>query len=75
MVINILSESFQRKIRQILVEISNLDNQIASLYRDIDQQRAQLGGVNAAAQNSEAIHKQIRVLENRLDKVRKTQKY
>ncbi|KAJ3065393.1 Coiled-coil domain-containing protein 63, partial [Rhizoclosmatium hyalinum] len=36
--------------------------------REIDQERAQLGGVNAASQNTEAIEKQIRVLENRLDK-------
>ncbi|KAJ3384214.1 Coiled-coil domain-containing protein 63 [Entophlyctis sp. JEL0112] len=61
-------ETFQRKIKSILAEIASLDNQIACMDRDIDQQRSQLGGVNAASQNSEAIEKQIRVLENRLDK-------
>ncbi|KAJ3394418.1 Coiled-coil domain-containing protein 63 [Entophlyctis sp. JEL0112] len=62
------AETFQRKIKTILAEIASLDNQIACMDRDIDQQRSQLGGVNAASQNSEAIEKQIRVLENRLDK-------
>ncbi|KAJ3217405.1 Coiled-coil domain-containing protein 63 [Dinochytrium kinnereticum] len=62
------ADSFQRKIRQIMAEIAILDNQTASMDRDIDQQRSELGGVNAAMQNSDAIEKQIRVLENRLDK-------
>ncbi|KAI9341143.1 hypothetical protein BDR26DRAFT_895225 [Obelidium mucronatum] len=62
------AETFQKKIKLILGEISALDNHIATMDRDIDQERAQLGGVNAASQNSEAIEKQIRVLENRLDK-------
>ncbi|KAJ3398516.1 hypothetical protein CcCBS67573_g06792 [Chytriomyces confervae] len=62
------AETFQRKIKTIVAEVANLDTQIALMDRDIDQQRAQLGGVNAASQNSEAIAKQIRVLENRLDK-------
>ncbi|KAI8611153.1 hypothetical protein BC830DRAFT_1142378 [Chytriomyces sp. MP71] len=62
------AEMYQRKIKMILSEITNLDTTIALMDRDIDQQRAELGGVNAASQNSEAIAKQIRVLENRLDK-------
>ncbi|KAI9355944.1 hypothetical protein DFJ73DRAFT_758787 [Zopfochytrium polystomum] len=62
------AESFQRKIRQILTEIAALDDEIANVDRDIDQFRAELGGVNAGMQNSDAIEKQIRVLENRLDK-------
>ncbi|KAJ3021414.1 UNVERIFIED_CONTAM: Coiled-coil domain-containing protein 63 [Siphonaria sp. JEL0065] len=62
------AETFQKKIKLILAEITSLDNHIALMDRDIDHERAQLGGVNAASQNSEAIEKQIRVLENRLDK-------
>ncbi|KAJ3057209.1 Coiled-coil domain-containing protein 63 [Rhizophlyctis rosea] len=62
------AETYTRKIRQILSEIVELDDAIALMDRDIDQQRAELGGVNAASQNSEAIRKQIRILENRLDK-------
>lgn len=62
------AESFQRKIKQILSEILGLDNEIANVDRDIDQFRALLGGVNAGMQNSDSIEKQIRVLENRLDK-------
>ena len=37
--------------------------------KEIDGQRANLGGVHAASQNNDAILKSIRVLENRLDKV------
>ncbi|KAJ3295035.1 Coiled-coil domain-containing protein 63 [Borealophlyctis nickersoniae] len=62
------AETFNRKIRAIINDITELDEAIALIDRDIDQQRADLGGVNAAMQNSEAIEKQIRILENRLDK-------
>ncbi|KAI8818617.1 uncharacterized protein EV422DRAFT_175063 [Fimicolochytrium jonesii] len=62
------ADVYNRKIRAILTDISELDEAIANMDRDIDQQRAQLGGVNAAYENSEAIGKQIKVLENRLDK-------
>ncbi len=61
---------YQKKIRLIAAEISALDNAINVKYKEIDDQRASLGGVHAASQNNDAIQKQIRVLENRLDKVR-----
>ena len=38
--------------------------------KEIDGQRANLGGIHAASQNNDAILKSIRVLENRLDKVK-----
>lgn len=57
-------------MKQLQPEISELENAITLLSRDIDKKRAELGGVNAAAENNGAIEKQIRVLENRLDKVR-----
>ncbi|KAJ3007997.1 Coiled-coil domain-containing protein 63 [Thoreauomyces humboldtii] len=62
------ADLYTRKIRAILADIAELDNAIALRDCDIDQQRADLGGVNAAYENSEAIGKQIKVLENRLDK-------
>ncbi|TPX55688.1 hypothetical protein PhCBS80983_g05122 [Powellomyces hirtus] len=62
------ADLYNRKIRAILGDIAELDNAIALMDRDIEQQRQQLGGVNAAYENSEAIGKQIKVLENRLDK-------
>ncbi len=39
------------------------------LVTGISQEMAKSGGVNAALDNSKAIAKQIRILENRLDKV------
>ncbi|KAI8810383.1 hypothetical protein BJ742DRAFT_888301 [Cladochytrium replicatum] len=62
------AEMFQKKLRQMVAEIETLNLQIASLGQDIDAERADLGGVHAASQNCEAIAKQIRILENRLDK-------
>ncbi|KAI8803775.1 hypothetical protein BJ742DRAFT_907451, partial [Cladochytrium replicatum] len=56
------------KLRQMVAEIETLNLQIASLSQHIDTERADLGGVHAASQNCEAIAKQIRILENRLDK-------
>ena len=52
-----------------MAEIGALDNAINATGKEIDAQRASLGGVNAASQNNDAVQKQIRVLENRLDKV------
>ncbi|KAI9101371.1 hypothetical protein DFS34DRAFT_468416 [Phlyctochytrium arcticum] len=62
------ADSYNKRIKALLMETAELDNALGLLDRDIDQQRAQLGGVNAAYENSEAIGKQIGVLENRLDK-------
>lgn len=36
----------------------------------IMEQRKKMGGVNAAKENNAQISKQIKILENRLDKVR-----
>jgi hypothetical protein len=46
-----------------------LDNAISMMDKEIDEQRANLGGIHAASQNNDSILKSIRVLENRLDKV------
>lgn len=59
----------QKKVRQILLDISALDQETTRLDNEIDVHRAKLGGVNAAQVNNAAIHKQVRVLENRLEKV------
>jgi hypothetical protein len=59
----------QRRIKQVLGQISALDEDTLKITGNIDLERAKLGGVNAAKQNSDAIDKQVRVLENRLDKV------
>jgi predicted RNase H-like nuclease (RuvC/YqgF family) len=63
------TENLQRKIKQIQSEITELDKESSKLGQEIDIHRAKLGGVNAAQQNNAAIDKQIRVLENRLEKV------
>ncbi|KAI8914406.1 hypothetical protein EDD86DRAFT_199272 [Gorgonomyces haynaldii] len=62
------ADTLQRKMKAILVQIQSLDEQIAQINSHVDSQRSKLGGVNAARQNSDAIDKQVRVLENRLDK-------
>jgi len=48
--------------------ISVMDEQIAVLRDKILHQRKMMGGVNAARDNQHMIQKQIRILENRLDK-------
>ncbi|TPX72829.1 hypothetical protein SpCBS45565_g00298 [Spizellomyces sp. 'palustris'] len=62
------ADAYNRKIRALLNTMSSLDATTTALSRDIDTQRSHLGGVNAAYENSESITKQIKVLENRLDK-------
>lgn len=63
-------EAYQKKIRLISAEITALDSSIGMMSKEIDGQRANLGGIHAASQNNDAILKSIRVLENRLDKVK-----
>ncbi|KAH6592706.1 hypothetical protein BASA61_004472 [Batrachochytrium salamandrivorans] len=62
------ADILQRKIKYILAHINSLDQETGTINTEIDAQRSKLGGVNAAKQNSDAIGKQVRVLENRLDK-------
>ena len=62
-------DALQRKIKQNQSDIGELDKECTRLGQEIDIHRAKLGGVHAAQQNNAAIDKQIRVLENRLEKV------
>lgn len=62
------AENYNWKIKQLTPEILDLNKTIAHLGKEIDAKRAELGGVNAATENCGAISKQIKVLENRLDK-------
>ena len=58
-------------VKRIDVEkarIEELDTAISRFQEKILDQKARMGGVNAAYANNQMIQKQIRVLENRLDK-------
>lgn len=48
--------------------MEELDEAIAKYQEKILEQKARMGGVNASLVNNQMIQKQIRVLENRLDK-------
>lgn len=50
-------------------KIQDLDRQIAATQTKVLEQRQKMGGPNASRDNYEMITKQIRTLENRLDKV------
>lgn len=57
--------------QRLAVETRNLEelNKAISVMKSkILQQRRQMGGVNAAKENHKMVQKQIRILENRLDK-------
>lgn len=55
----------------ILDDVESIDGLIDDVNQKIERKRAMLGGVNAAAENTDAIDKQIKILENRLEKVKK----
>lgn len=59
---------YVRKIESERKKIEDLDKAIAKYQEKILEQNARLGGVNASQQNNQMIHKQIKILENRLDK-------
>jgi len=61
-------EGFSRKIEGEKRKIDELDRQIMKAERNLLEQRKEMGGVNASRDNTNSIQKQIRILENRLDK-------
>ncbi len=57
-----------KKIEAERAKIAELDKQIMKYQELILEQKTRLGGVNAAQLNNQLIQKQIKVLDNRLDK-------
>lgn len=57
-----------KKIESERAKIKELDEQIIKYQELILDQKTRLGGVNAAQVNNQLIQKQIKVLDNRLDK-------
>lgn len=57
-----------KKIETERAKIEELDRMIGKYQERIIEQKARLGGVNAAQINNQLIQKQIKVLENRMDK-------
>lgn len=57
-----------KKIEMERAKIAELDVQIVKYQEQILEQKTRLGGVNAAQVNNKLIQKQIKVLDNRLDK-------
>ena len=62
------ADLFTRKIELEKRRVAELDKQIARMQVRIMEQRKKMGGVNAARENNQQIQKQIKILENRLDK-------
>ena len=62
------SNMYVQRIESERRRIEELDQAISSYQEKILEQKARMGGINAAWQNNQMIQKQIRVLENRLDK-------
>mmetsp|Transcript_28818 Transcript_28818/g.35017 ORF Transcript_28818/g.35017 Transcript_28818/m.35017 type:complete len:526 (-) Transcript_28818:1065-2642(-) len=67
------ADMYTRKIELEKRRVAELDKQIAIMNVKIMEQRKKMGGVNAARENNQQIQKQIKILENRLDKA--LQKY
>jgi chromosome segregation ATPase len=59
---------YMKKIETERAKIAELDKQIVQYQEQILDQKTRLGGVNAAQVNNKLIQKQIKVLDNRLDK-------
>jgi hypothetical protein len=62
------ADLYARKIEQERARCMALDEEIAAAQRRVLEQRKKIGGVNASEENNRMIAKQIRMLENRLDK-------
>ena len=66
--LQIQSEKYNKQIAEESEQLKQLDGQIKQLNKSISAQRAKMGGINAASQNNVSVIRNIRVLENRLDK-------
>ena len=62
------ADTYTRKIEMEKRRIEELDKQIEAMEKNILSQRKKMGGVNAAKENHSQIQKQIKILENRLEK-------
>jgi hypothetical protein len=62
------ADMYTRKIDVERRHIEELDKQIKKMQVTIFQQRKEMGGVNASRETNQHVQKQIRILENRLDK-------
>ena len=62
------ADTYTRKIEMEKRRIEELDKQIELMEKNILAQRKKMGGVNAAKENHTQIAKQIKILENRLEK-------
>lgn len=61
-------ESFHRKNAGEAKKLETLVQQIQIMKHKVLHQKKHMGGVNAAKENQQMVSKQIRILENRLDK-------
>jgi len=61
---------YARKIAREKERVKRLKEQLTIVQEQMLTQRKAMGGVNAFKANNQAVQKQIRILENRLDKVR-----
>ena len=59
---------YTRKIEQEKRRIQMLDEKLARMHQKILDQKQKMGGVTASRDNNNMIARQIRILENRLDK-------
>jgi chromosome segregation ATPase len=62
------ADMYTRKIEVEKRRIEELDKQIKKMQGTILVQRKEMGGINASRENNQQVQKQIRILENRLDK-------
>eukprot|EP00937_MAST-01D_sp_MAST-1D-sp2_P006080 g6080.t1 len=61
-------DKYTRKIERENNKVKTVEDQIQLLKQKLLYQRKHMGGINAARENQHMIQKQIRILENRLDK-------
>ena len=62
------ADRYAAKIEQERKKIEELDHHIATTHSQILGQRKKMGGADASKENNAMIAKQVRILENRLDK-------
>ena len=62
------ADDFKSKVEAELKKQEEIDRNIQEFQKKIKEKKQMIGGVNAGMENQTMLNKQIKILENRLDK-------
>ena len=62
-------ETYQRKIEAEMSRQQQTEDEIKSMKQKLQEERLRFGGANGSKEHTQLVSKQLKILENRLEKV------